>query len=103
MNEISPINFFKYYQNHFNMKIIDIRKTNEYEKYHIQDSTNIPYHLLLEKHNLFMNHYHTYFIICKNGNLSYQASKYLSMLGYNVVNVIGGIDNWKGMVITKFA
>ena len=29
MNEISPIDFFKYYQNNLNFKIIDIRSTNE--------------------------------------------------------------------------
>lgn len=103
MNEISPIDFFKYHQNNLNFKIIDIRSTNEFEEYHIIDAINIPYNLLMEKHHLFMNKYQTYYIICKNGTKSYHATKYLMRLGYNVVNVIGGIDHWIGSVVTNYA
>ncbi len=103
MNEISPIDFFKYYQNNLNFKIIDIRSTNEFEEYHIIDAINIPYNLLMEKHHLFMNKYQTYYIICKNGTKSDHATKYLMRLGYNVVNVIGGIDHWIGSVVTNYA
>ena len=103
MNEISPIDFFKYYQNNLNFKIIVIRSTNEFEEYHIIDAINIPYNLLMEKHHLFMNKYQTYYIICKNGTKSYHATKYLMRLGYNVVNVIGGIDHWIGSVVTNYA
>ena len=103
MNEISPIDFFKYYQNNLNFKIIDSRSTNEFEEYHIIDAINIPYNLLMEKHHLFMNKYQTYYIICKNGTKSYHATKYLMRLGYNVVNVIGGIDHWIGSVVTNYA
>ena len=103
MNEISPIDFFKYYQNNLNFKIIDTRSTNEFEEYHIIDAINIPYNLLMEKHHLFMNKYQTYYIICKNGTKSYHATKYLMRLGYNVVNAIGGIDHWIGSVVTNYA
>ena len=103
MNEISPIDFFKYYQNNLNFKIIDFSATNEFEEYHIIDAINIPYNLLMEKHHLFMNKYQTYYIICKNGTKSYHATKYLMRLGYNVVNVIGGIDHWIGSVVTNYA
>ena len=71
MDEISPIKFFKYYQKNINFKIIDIRDTRDFELYHIVDSINIPYSILIEKHHLFLNCNHTYFIICKNGNTSY--------------------------------
>ena len=66
MDEISPIKFFKYYQKNINFKIIDIRDTRDFELYHIVDSINIPYSILIEKHHLFLNCNHTYFIICKN-------------------------------------
>lgn len=103
MIEISPINFFKQYQSNINLKIIDIRPTNEYENYHIEGSVNIPYKLLIDKHNLFLSQSHTYYIICKNGSMSYHATKALTRMGYNAVNVIGGIDNFIGPVLTKFA
>lgn len=101
--DLTSIDFFKYYQNNLNFKIIDIRSTNEFEEYHIIDAINIPYNLLMEKHHLFMNKYQTYYIICKNGTKSYHATKYLMRLGYNVVNVIGGIDHWIGSVVTNYA
>ena len=50
MDEISPIKFFKYYQKNINFKIIDIRDTRDFELYHIVDSINIPYSILIEKH-----------------------------------------------------
>jgi len=103
MDEISPIKFFKYYQKNINFKIIDIRDTRDFELYHIVDSINIPYSILIEKHHLFLNCNHTYFIICKNGNNSYHACKFLSRLGYHVINVIGGIDHFMGAVVTKYA
>ena len=40
MEEISPINFFKYYQYHRNFKIIDIRNTKDFELYHIEEFIN---------------------------------------------------------------
>lgn len=102
MEEISPISFFKFYQQNNNFKIIDIRDTIEYDLYHIKNSVNIPYKLLVEKHKLFLNDQMTYFILCKNGDLSFFATKFLSKLGYHVVNVIGGIDHFKGHVITRY-
>ena len=41
-------------------------------------------------------------IICKNGNISYHATKRLHRYGYHVVNVIGGIDHFRGRVKTKY-
>lgn len=102
MEEISPINFFKYYQYNNRFKIIDIRSSKDFELYHIADSVNIPYNLLIDKHKLFLNTNNQYFIICKNGTLSYLATKYLSKCGYHVINVIGGIDHFKGSVVTKY-
>lgn len=103
MEEVSPIMFFKHYQKEINIKIIDLRDIREYEQYHIEDTINIPYSILLEKHNLFLNKHTKYYLICKNGNNSYYATKYLSRLGYHVINVIGGIDHFKGSVMTRYA
>lgn len=103
MKEISPIMFFKKYQTNLNMKIIDIRPTNDFNLYHIDDSINIPYNILIEKYNLFLNKNNSYYIICKDGTKSYQLTKYLTRLGYNVINVIGGVTHFKGFVVTKYA
>lgn len=96
MNEISPMNFFKYYQTKSNFKIIDIREFNEYEKYHIKGTVNVPFGLIMEKYYLFLNKNTRYYILCDNGNKSKMATDYLSTLGYDVVYIIGGIKNWPG-------
>ena len=96
MNEISPINFFKHYQTKNNFKIIDIREFNEYEKYHIKNTINVPFELLMNKHYLFINKSTRYYIICDNGDKSKMVTDYLESLGYDVVYIIGGIKNWPG-------
>ena len=36
--------------------------------------------------------------MCKNGSRSYSACKYLTELGYDVTNIVGGLDRWPGAV-----
>lgn len=95
MKEISPINFFKVYQRK-KVKIIDVRDVKDFEKYHINGALNIPLSLLCDKHYLFLNRNYIYYIICKNGTLSKKATITLEQNGYNVINVIGGLDAWIG-------
>jgi len=95
MKEISPILFFKLYQRSSNIRIIDVREAFEYNKYHLTDSSNIPAPLLYDKHYLFLNKRNTYYIICKNGEISKKVTIYLDGLGYKVVNIMGGLDCWK--------
>jgi len=101
MNEISPINFFKYYQTKNQFKIIDLREFNEFEKYHIKNTINIPFSLIMEKHYLFLNKHNTYFLICNNGEKSKFASEYLNSLGYHVIYIIGGLKNWPGAFVNE--
>lgn len=101
MQEISPINFFKYYQTKNNFKVIDLREFIEFEKYHIKHTINIPFSLIMEKHYLFLNKTNKYFLICNNGDKSKLACEYLNSLGYNVVYIIGGIKNWPGTFVNE--
>lgn len=96
MREISPIDFFKVYQKTPSLRIIDVRDTFEFEKYHLNDSLNIPLALLYEKHYLFLNKKHVYYVICKNGSQSKLATRFLESNGYHAINVIGGLDHWMG-------
>lgn len=93
MNEISPINFFNISQKVKLNRIIDVRDSSEYDEYHINNSTNIPLSLLCEKPYLFLNNRYKYYIICKNGSKSKIATYHLDKLGYNVTNVIGGLNS----------
>ena len=101
LKEISTLDLFKYVQMKNSYRIIDVRDPNEYDKYHIHGSINIPCNLLIEKHNLFIKKDYIYFIICQNGNRSKTATIALTKLGYNVTNVINGIDKWPGLLISS--
>jgi rhodanese-related sulfurtransferase len=82
--------------NFSNCIIVDIRSPLEYARGHIPGSLNIPAETLINKPMLYLNPYFTYYIICNNGTKSAEAVAKLSKQNYNVVNVTGGIDNWKG-------
>ena len=73
--------------------LIDVREDYEVKICYIKNSKHIlknqiPNNLdLLEKKN-------KYAIICHSGVRSLAVTQYLVSLGYNVKNVIGGIDEW---------
>ena len=56
-----------------------------------QGSYFIPLNTLLKDPNIFINKKETYFIICHTGQRSYYVTDYLTKMGYNVVNIVGGI------------
>ncbi len=99
MKEVSVINFYKIYQSELNVRLIDVRDLSEYDEYHIHGSVNVPLNLLLEKHNLFINKKYHYYVICKNGTRSKTAFGALTKLGYNVTNIIDGIERWPGLFV----
>lgn len=101
INEISIQDFYKHYQTKSDFKILDVRDPDEYDAYHIHHSLNIPSSLLIDKHYLFINKNQTYFIICYNGSRSKATTMHLSNLGYNVINVIGGIEKWPGLLVAS--
>lgn len=92
MKELSPTLFFKVYQKTRNIRIIDVRDAYDFNQYHLTYSVNIPAQLLYDKHNLFLNKRTTYYIICRNGEISKKVTKFLDENGYQVINIIGGLD-----------
>lgn len=101
INEVSPISFYKLYYSRYKIRIIDLRDTFDFEKYHIYTSSNIPYRLLTTKPFLFLNKQYHYYLICRDGHLSKDATRILTMHGYNVTNVIGGIRMWRGEFVSE--
>ncbi len=71
--------------------IIDIRDKYSYDKKHIYNSTNIPVTDLLNNPSKYINKNDTYYIYCAKGISSKKTCELLSVLGYKVVNVKGGI------------
>lgn len=99
MKDISIYDFYRLYQTSYSVKLIDVRDPYTYDKHHIPGSVNIPLEMLREKYHLFLNKQKHYFLVCKNGSLSTIAARFLSLKGFNVTNVCGGLDKWEGRFV----
>lgn len=75
--------------------IIDLRDEDEYDSGHVPTAVNIPYDKLDEyKHKL--SNFNEIILYCDRGSSSLLASRKLSKLGYNVVNIYGGFHAYRG-------
>lgn len=101
LKEISVFDFFKYYQKNTDFKIIDVRDLYEYDSYHIHGSLNIPSNLLIDKPHLFIKKDIKYYIICQNGTRSKTTTIALANKGFNVINIVEGIDKWPGLLVAS--
>lgn len=76
-------------------KIIDIRDNYEFNLGSIPTSINIPMNFLLINPDSYLKRGEEYFIYCEYGSRSNKACYELSKKGYNVVNVLGGYNEYK--------
>ena len=72
--------------------IIDIRDSYQFNRYHFQTATNIPYRTLLMYPERYLTPNQTYYIICSNGSKSSRACQMLTDMGYSVINVYDGYN-----------
>jgi rhodanese-related sulfurtransferase len=88
-NYITPLEFYEdYYKKNKNFLLIDIRKKEDYDKFHIKKSINIFWLDILKTENIELLPYDkTIFLICYVGHTSSQVMVLLKLLGYNVVSI----------------
>ncbi|MDH6367836.1 MULTISPECIES: rhodanese-like domain-containing protein [unclassified Breznakia] len=77
------------------IEIIDVREKDEFKGGHIKEAKNIP----LSNFDVNKIKKQPLYVICQSGMRSKQAYKHLSNLGYDVTNVSGGMNAWKGKVV----
>lgn len=75
------------------ISIIDIREPFEVAICKLPHALFIPMNTLIKAPDSFIKKDETYFIICHTGQRSYYVTDFLTKLGYNVVNIIGGISS----------
>lgn len=93
---ISPEQVGKYLE--WNVVVlVDLRTEEEYKKGHIPKAVNIPYDWIVENKICFCKN-KVYLFYCERGNLSLQIAWHLSEQGYQVMNMYGGIKNYKGEI-----
>ena len=80
--------------------LIDVRENDEYEYCKIQGSMHIPMNdIPVRIKEISIDN--SYDVICHTGVRSGMVCNYLKNIGYNVVNVIGGIDKWSESIDNK--
>jgi len=76
--------------------LIDIREPHEFANGSIESAKNIPMANLLGEPEKYLSKEETYYIMCQSGGRSRRTSKSLAKLGYNVIDVTGGVGSYVG-------
>lgn len=79
--------------------ILDVREDEEvFETGTIKGAVHIPMMMVPNSLNKIPRDREIY-ILCRSGRRSYEVASYLSELGYDVINLKGGIINYKGKLV----
>lgn len=73
--------------------VVDVREHDEYVDGHVPTATLVPLSELAERADEVPDGT-TVLVVCKVGGRSAKACEYLSGLGRDVVNVVGGTTAW---------
>lgn len=82
------------------LSIIDVREDEEVAFGKIPEAKHIRLQELPNRVNE-LNKNERHYIICHAGVRSYYACEYLQSLGFDVVNVEGGMRDWQGEIMVK--
>jgi rhodanese-related sulfurtransferase len=91
MKNINPRDFLEL-QEVQKITIVDIREFKEVHQLPFESTVNIPLNTILTKYNDLLNKTETYYIICHHGQRSSFVTNLLTEYGYDVINVVGGVD-----------
>ncbi|MHA0856592.1 rhodanese-like domain-containing protein [Paenibacillus sp. CMAA1364] len=82
------------------IEVIDVREDDEWESGHIPEAKHMALGTLPQRH-LELNPDQITIVVCRSGGRSGMACEYLTELGYQVVNMAGGMLAWKGPITYK--
>ncbi|KXT77196.1 Rhodanese-like domain protein [Streptococcus sp. DD10] len=90
MKEVSFSDFYQAYKTS-GIQILDVREQEEYEVLHLEGVQLLPLSTLPNQYRQ-LERDQVYYVICKSGMRSARACLFLEELGYDVINVQGGMD-----------
>ena len=74
------------------INLIDIQESIEFLSLpKLAQATHIPMSELLQAPEDFLNKEISYYLICRSGARTFRVTEYLEHLGYDVINVEGGM------------
>lgn len=76
------------------ISIIDIRNNQSFNNNHIPNAINIPYEKLIVNPNNYLERTKKYYIYCQKGITSKKITSILNNMGYQVINISGGYEEW---------
>ncbi|WP_373233476.1 rhodanese-like domain-containing protein [Cohnella sp.] len=79
------------------LNIIDVREQDEWDSGHIPNARHLPLGSIGQRHGE-LDRSQPHIIVCRSGNRSGLACELLEELGYDVMNMPGGMSNWEGKV-----
>lgn len=78
------------------INLIDIRETLEFHSLpKLAQAKHIPMQDLVSQADQYLSKDECYYLICRSGARTEQVTAYLSSLGYDVVNVLGGMLEYR--------
>ncbi|TCI37688.1 MULTISPECIES: rhodanese-like domain-containing protein [Exiguobacterium] len=80
------------------LNLIDVRETDEFAGGHIKQAKNVPLSDFSAKVDE-LDRTKPIHVICAAGGRSMNASAYLDSLGFDVINVDGGMMSWTGETV----
>ncbi|WP_075526907.1 rhodanese-like domain-containing protein [Sporosarcina ureilytica] len=93
--QITPDEVNQRIQNGDTISIIDVRESAELLSGKIPGAQNISFtQLALRKNDLDKET--NYVVVCQSGNRSKAACGILEALGFNAINMTGGMNDWRG-------
>ena len=93
MERIKPAEFQVLNQKE-DITILDVREVDEFQEGHIEGALNAPLSTLENGYEQ-LDSSKRYYVICQGGMRSERACQFLETKGFDVVNVVGGMNQWK--------
>ena len=93
MERIEPVAFQALHQKE-GITILDVREVDEFQARHIEGALNAPLSTLENGYEQ-LDASKRYDVICQGGMRSERACQFLETKGFDVVNVEGGMNQWK--------
>lgn len=90
---------FLMYKNTENGILLDVRHTDEFSSGHIDGSINIPLEEIEDIIKVILDFETPLFVYCRSGVRSTKATEVLYNIGYKNVKNIGGILDYKGIIV----